>query len=161
MATPFIITRGQLGLSLTNPSKDAATATIADYSDFSCTVTSAKITATTNNDTTTTPATFCATASEQTVPASSSYQLEGDVLQDPDEIAGLQQFVWNNASSETGDPIFFYLGLSDGTDGPAAVGAILVSELDFGGPAGEVLTASFSWPTKGRPDIDFATVVAI
>ena len=161
MATPFIITRGQLGLSLTDPSKDAANATIADYSDFSCTVTSAKITATTNSDTTSVPATFCATASEETIPASSSYQLEGDVLQDPDEIAGLQKFVWENASSETGDPIYFYLGLSDGTDGPAAVGAILVSELDFGGPAGEVLTASFSWPTKGRPDIDFATVVAI
>ena len=52
MATPFIITRGQLGLSLTDPGKDAASATIADYSDFSCTVTSAKITATTNSDTT-------------------------------------------------------------------------------------------------------------
>jgi len=161
MATPFIITRGQLGLSLTDPGKDAATATIADYSDFSCTVTSAKVTAQTNTDTTSVPATFCATASEETIPASSSYQLEGDVLQDPDEIAGLQQFVWNNASSETGDPIYFYLGLSDGTDGPCAVGQVLVSELDFGGPAGEVLTASFSWPTKGRPDIDFATVVAI
>ena len=161
MATPFIITRGQLGLSLTDPGKDAATATIADYSDFSCTVTSAKITATTNSDTTSVPATFCNTASEETIPASSSYQLEGDVLQDPDEIAGLQQFVWNNASSETGDPIYFYLGLSDGTNGPCSVGQVLVSELDFGGPAGEVLTASFSWPTKGRPNIDFATVVAI
>ena len=160
MTTPFIITRGQLGLSLTDPGKDAATATLADYSDFSCTVTGAKITASTNSDTTSVPATFCKTGSEEVIPSSSSYALEGDVLQDPDEIAGLQKFVWDNASSESGDPVYFYLGLSDGSDGPFAVGSVLISELDFGGPAGEVLTASFNWPTKGRPDIDFAAVAA-
>ena len=157
MATPFVISKGDLGLSLTNPGKAAALAELSDYTDFSCVVTSAKITATTNSNTTNVPATFCATASEETIPASSTYTLEGTVLQDPDAVAGLQAFIWANSSSETGDPIYFYLGLTDGGK-PKCVGQVLVSELDFGGPAGEVLTADFSWPcTGGRPDIEFGT----
>ena len=160
MTTPFIITRGQLGFSLTDPGKDAADATLADYSDFSCTVTGAKITASPNSDSSETPMTFCKPGSDQVVPKASNYSLEGDVLQDPDEIAGLQKFVWDNASSVSGNPVYFYLGLSDGSDGPCAVGSAFISELDFGGPAGEVLTASFNWPTKGRPDLDFAAVAA-
>ena len=157
MATDvFKITKGQVGFSLTDPGDPVADATIADYTAFTCQVTRGLITAASNFDTAEVPGTFCDPASETVTPSAATFTLELDVLQDPDTASGLAQFLWDNDSGVTGNPVWFYLGLAEGA-APKCIGQCYVSPMDFGGTAREVLTASLSFPVEGRPTPEFGT----
>ena len=125
----------------------------ATLTDYRCQVTQAVITATAN--TVTVPATFCEPESERTSPSSFSLDLEG--LQD-----------WGAADPSLSEWLFLMDGETaafglflDGSEDPRASGVCSVSAGDFGGPAGEVLVFSQSFPILGRPTITKADGTSI
>lgn len=152
--TIFKINKGEVGFSLADPGKAIAAASLADYTAFSCLVTSGVITATQNIDTDEVPGTFCDPATETNVPTATTFSLDLSVLQDPqdDATTGLAKFLWDNDSGVTGDPVYFYLGLADGT-APKAIGEVFITPMDFGGEPRVVLTSDLSFPIEGRPDV--------
>lgn len=158
--TTFKIEKGELGFSLTDPGDPVADATIADYTAYSCLVTSGMVTASSNFDTEEVPGTFCDPASETVSPSAATFTLEVEALQDPQDPAGMAQFLWDNDSGVSGSPVWFYLGLAEGA-APKIIGQCYLSPMDFGGEARTVLTASLSFPCEGRPDPEFGTTVDV
>lgn len=156
----FKIARGEVGFSLTDPGKAVADAVIADYTDFSCTVTRGLVTASSNFDTDEIPGTFCDPAAETVTPSAPTFELVLDVLQDPQIPTGLAQFLWDNDSGVTGSPVWFYLGLAEGA-APKIIGQCYVSPMDFGGEARTVLTASLTFPCEGRPSPEWGITADI
>ena len=157
MSTVYKITTGELGFSITDPGVAIATADIDDYTDFSAVVTSAKLVASPNSTDEEVPGTFTSPASTTTTPTGTTFTLEAEVLQDPqDDTGGLAKFLYDNDSGESGNPVYFYLALADGA-APKAIGACYIAPQDFGGEARSVLTASVSFVVEGRPEIEFGT----
>lgn len=157
--TPFKIPKGQLGFSLTDPGYTAAAeADVSDYSAFSCLITGGKITATQNFDTDEVPGTFCDPGAEQTVPKASTFALEIDALQDPqdDTVTGLAKFLYENDAGVSGVSVWFYLGLAENA-APKAIGKCFLYPIDFGGEPRVTLVGSLSFPCDGRPDLEFGT----
>lgn len=156
--TTFKIAKGEFGISLTDPGKTLAQAAIADYDDFSCVVTAGSLVATQNFDSEDVPGTFCDPPGTTTNPSATTFELQLEVLQDPqdDTVAGLAKFLYDNDSGVSGNSAFFYLGLADGT-APKAIGECYLAPMDFGGQARVVLTASLALPVEGRPEIEFGT----
>lgn len=155
----FKISKGQVGFSLTDPGKAIDAAAIGDYTDFSCVVTRGLVTASANFDTAEVPGTMCDPAAETVTPSAPTFELVLEVLQDPQlEVAapGLAAFLWAHDSGVTGSPVWFYLGLADGT-APKIIGQCYLSPMDFGGTPREVLTASLTLPIEGRPTPQFGT----
>lgn len=154
--TTFKITRGEFGLSLTDPGKAVADATLADYTDFSCQVVGAVIRMSPNFSNEEVPGTFCVPPQQESAPAGTTYSLDVDALADPDAVAGLAAFLWENDSGESGTPAYFYLGLAQGA-APKAIGKVWLAPMDFGGEARTVLRADVSLALDGRPSIEFGT----
>lgn len=156
--TTFRITKGELGFSLTDPGKPVADASLADYTAFSCRVTSGLIRASSNFDTEEVPATFCDPASETVTPSAATFVLDLSVLQDPNDadLSGLAKFLYDNDSGVSGSPVWFLLGLAEGA-APKAIGQCYLTPMDFGGEARTTLTAQLQLPCEGRPDIEFGT----
>lgn len=156
--TVFKIAKGQVGFSLTDPGKAVDAAVIADYSTFSCLITSGMVTASQNIDTEEVPGTFCDPGSETNKPTATTFTLELEALQDPqdDAATGLAKFLYDNDSGVTGNSVYFYISLAEDA-APKAVGECYISPMDFGGEPRSVLTASLSFPIEGRPELEFGT----
>lgn len=149
----FKIEDGKFGLSLTDPAvADACAATIADFDDFSCQITSGALTATPNVTQETIPATFC--QPEQSTPSvgATTFALDLGYLQDPDVVDGLSQFLFENDTQKA----WFFFGM-DNDDPPKAVGVIRLVAGAIGGDARVALTATVSLPVDGKPDVCFGT----
>jgi len=116
--------------------------------DYSCQVTRAEITATSNTTTTTVPATFCQPASEASVPVASTFQLNLDALQDWTVLNGLSAFLFKNDAREVAFALYL-----QGADEPSATGVIIAQAGGFGGTPGEPLVASVTLNIQGYPDI--------
>lgn len=116
--------------------------------DFSCQVTNAAINSTSNTTTTSIPATFCAPASEASVPVASSFTLDLDFLQDWTQAAGLSAWLFKNDATEQAFALYL-----KGQENPVATGKIIAQAGAFGGTPGEALTATVSLAIQGYPDI--------
>lgn len=146
----FTIENGKFGLSLTDPGDPADTATIADYSDFSCQVTAGALNASANVTDNTVPATFCEPESTTPLVGATTYELAVSILQDPQIMAGLSRFLYEHDT----EVAYFFLGL-DGDNPPKAVGKVRVVAGTFGGEARVTLTADVTMPCDGKPSIAF------
>lgn len=160
--TPFKIAKGELGLSLTaSPAGTVEDDTIANYTAFSCEITSALISATSNFDTEPVPGTFCDPESETVTPRAATFELQIGALQRPDDVASLQKFLWDNDSGVSGTPAYFYVALADGA-APKARGLCYLSPMDFGGEPRVVLSVDgLSLPIEGRPELEFGTTADV
>jgi hypothetical protein len=116
--------------------------------DYSCQVTRAEITSTSNTTTTSIPATFCQPASERSVPVASTFQLNLDFLQDWTSIAGLSAYLFQNDATE----VAFELYLQGATD-PSASGVVIAQAGAFGGTPGQPLVSSVVLNIQGYPDL--------
>ena len=151
-STVFKIERGEFGLSLTDPGVPVADAVLSAYTDYSCSVLSGAVTADQQTETDDIPATFCDAASSTLIPQTSEFTLTVSILQDPQLVAGISQFCFDNDATRC----WFYLGLAEGS-APKAIGTFYISAIDFGGDAKVVLTADAEWPIDGKPEIEFGT----
>jgi len=150
-STPFKIEQGKFGLSLTDPGvTDACLATITQFSDFTCNVTSAQLTASPNVSDETTPATWC--DPEQTTPmvGMTSYECAVSFLQDPQIVQGLSRFLFEHDTTLG----WVYMGL-DGDNPPKAVARVRFTAGAFGGEARVSLTAEVTMPCDGKPILCF------
>lgn len=116
--------------------------------DYSCQVTRAEITATSNTTTTTVPATFCGPAEERSVPVASTFQLNLDTLQDWTVASGLSAFLFANDATTMAFALYL-----QGHDEPSATGLVIVQAGGFGGTPGEPLVSSVVLNIQGYPDI--------
>lgn len=116
--------------------------------DYSCQVTRAEITATSNTTTATVPATFCGPASEASVPVASTFQLNLDSLQDWTVTQGLSAFLFKNDATEVAFALYL-----QGADEPSATGVVVCQAGGFGGTPGEPLVSTVTLNIQGYPDI--------
>lgn len=158
--TTFKIDKGQVGFSLADPGSPVADATIADYTAFSCNVTSGRVTNSSNFDTDEVPGTFCDPAAETVTPSAPTFTLELSVLQDPQVTDGLAEFLWTNDSGVSGTPVWFYLGLAEDA-APKCIGQCYLSPMDFGGDPRTVLQSDLSFPIEGRPTPEWGTATDV
>ena len=154
MTTVFKINKGEVGFSLTDPGVSVEDAVLSDYDDFSCQITSGALIAEAQTSDEEVPGTFCNPAQTTTTPSGTTFTLEATALQDPNDPAGLAKFLYDNDSGQTGQAVYFLLGLAEGA-APKAIGQCYISPQDFGGAARSVLTADLSFVVEGRPDIEF------
>ena len=148
----FKIENGQFGLTTTAPTgSDPCAAVLADYgAGYTCQITSGALTASPNVTQETIPATWC--DPEESVPqvGKTSYSLEISYLQDPDLVAGLSRFLFENDA----ELAYFFMGL-DGDNPPKAIGQCRLVSGAVGGEARVTLTATATLPVDGKPLICF------
>jgi hypothetical protein len=155
-STVFKIEAGTFGLSLVDPAiADVCAATKSQFTDFTCQITSGALTASPNVGSETVPATWC--EPEKTIPqvGETSYALDLSYLQDPQIVAGLSRFLFENDAKEA----FFFMGL-DSNDPPKAIGKVRLVSGAIGGPGRTTLTATVSLPVDGKPAVCFGDVKA-
>lgn len=150
--TVFKIEDGDFGLALSEPTNadDVTLATIADYTDFACQMTSGSLEASPNLTTETIPATGCQAEQTVTSVGITSYNLVLGHLQDPNVAAGLSRFLFENDTSIA----WFYFGM-DGDDPPKAIGQLRVVAATIGGSMRTTLQASVTLPLEAKPSIEF------
>lgn len=146
----FEIDQGLLGFSLTDPGDDIDSLTIADFTAFSCQVTTGALNATTNTTTATTPATWCEPEATETIPGVTSYELACTFLQDPHIAAGISAFLYTHDT----EVIWFFMGF-DGDDPPKATGRCTAVAGSIGGEARTPLTFTVTLPCRGKPVVQF------
>lgn len=146
----FTIENGKFGLSLTDPGVGAGAATVSDYTDFSCQVTTGALNATPNVSTNDVPATWCEPASSTPLVGVTTYELALSFLQDPNVVAGLSRFLFEHDTKVA----YWFMGL-DGDNPPKAVGKLRVVAGTIGGEARVSLTADVTLPVDGKPEIAF------
>lgn len=164
-STVFQIESGVFALSLvgdTDPKdwqapggKTVDAVTIADYTsaaggDFSCQITSGALTAAPNTTTEETPATFCSPAVSTTKVGVTSYTVDISALQDPNVVAGLNRYLFENDTLLA----YVFLGL-DGVNPPKVAGRCRLVAGTIGGDARTTLTFDLSLPMEAKPDIEF------
>jgi hypothetical protein len=71
----------------------------------------------------------------------------------PAQSQSLAEYLYLHDAQE----VFFLLGLNGPDAAPRAVGRVVLSAATFGGVAQDILLATGSWPTNGKPDIAFGT----
>lgn len=123
-----------------------------DGGGWRCQVTKGVITSSASTTTKTKPATFCSPAEEVPNPGKTTYSLDLSFLQDPTVKTGLSAFLFENDIKEA----YFMVGL-DGANPPKAIGRLVLQAGNFGGTAGDNLTADVSLRLSGKPDIAFGT----
>jgi hypothetical protein len=148
--TVLKIENAHIGFSLTDPAVTVDLAVIADYSDFSCQVTSAELTASPNISSETIPATGCEAAETVPIVGTTSYSLVLGYLQDANVAAGLSRFLYENDA----DLVYFMMGM-DGDDPPKAIGQVRATSGTIGGAMRTTLQASVTLPCESKPDIEF------
>jgi hypothetical protein len=116
--------------------------------DYSCQVTKAEITSTSNTTTTSVPATFCSPASERSVPVASTFQLNLEFLQDWTEVDGLSAYLFKNDATEVAFEMFL-----EGADDPSAKGVVIAQAGGFGGTPGQPLVSTVTLNIQGYPTI--------
>lgn len=152
----FQIEQGLFGLTMTDPGYDAAdSADIADYDDFSCQITSGALNATPNVTSVDVPASWCEPATSTPNVGVTAYTLDVTFLQDPDVVAGISRFLFENDTRLA----YFMMGLDNGNP-PRAIGTCRVVAGSFGGEGRVALTATVSLPVDGKPSIEFGDATA-
>jgi len=116
--------------------------------DYSCQVTRAEITSTSNTTTNTVPATFCQPASEVSAPVASTFQLNLEFLQDWTAVNGLSAWLFKNDATTKAFALYL-----DGNDNPVATGQFIAQAGGFGGTPGTPLVATVTLNIQGYPDI--------
>ena len=147
----FRIEQGRFGISLTDPGVTVACdATIADFQDFTCQITSGALNASPNVSDETVPATWC--DPERTIPkvGETSYEVAVSFLQDPDVVDGLSRTLFEHDAQEA----WLFIGL-DGDNPPKAVATVRLVAGTFGGEARMALTADVTFPATGKPLVCF------
>jgi hypothetical protein len=147
----FKIEQGRFGITLTDPAiTDACAATASQFTDYTCQITSGALNASPNVSDETVPATWC--DPEQTLPlvGATSYELAIAYLQDPNIVAGLSRFLFENDSQIA----WVYMGL-DGDDPPKAVAKVRLVSGAIGGEGRTTLTAEATFPCDGKPTVCF------
>jgi hypothetical protein len=152
--TVLKIEDAQIGFSLTDPGDTVDLAVIADYTDFSCQVTSAELTASPNISSETIPATGCEAAETVPIVGITSYSLVLGYLQDANVAAGLSRFLFEHDT----ELIYFFIGL-DGADPPKAIGVVRATSGTIGGAMRTTLQASVTLPCEEKPSIEFGDSV--
>jgi hypothetical protein len=139
----------------------AATADIADYEAdstfWSCQVTAGSLVPTADASTQDQPSTFCQLGETVPTPKLSTWTLDVEMIQDPHVGGGvapaqemsLAEYLYLGDATEK----YFLLGLNGPMSAPRAIGRVLLSAATFGGVAQDILLATGSWPTNGKPDI--------
>lgn len=142
------------------------TASNVDYADYladstfwGCQVTSAALTPSADSSTQDMPTTICQLGSTVPTPLQSTWTLDVEMIQDshittgvaPAQTMSLAEYLYLHDAVA----VYYYLGLDGVNKAPRAVGRAVLSAAAFGGVAGEILLASGSWPTSGKPDIEF------
>jgi hypothetical protein len=148
--TVLKIESAHIGFSLTDPGDTVDLATIADYTEFSCQVTTAELTASPNISTETIPATGCEAAETVPIVGTTSYTLNLGYLQDANVAAGLSRFLYENDA----DLAYFFMGLDDDNP-PKAIGQVRLTSGAIGGTMRTTLLASVSLPCETKPSIEF------
>jgi hypothetical protein len=145
----------------------SATAAMADYEAdstfWSCQVTSGALTPTASTLTQDQPSTFCQLGETVPTPTLSTWTLDVEMIQDPHvgggvapaQAMGLAEYLYDHDAKE----VFFLLGLNGPDAAPRAIGRVVLSAATFGGVAQDILLATGSWPTSGKPDIAFGQSV--
>lgn len=123
-----------------------------DGSSWRCQVTSGALNPTSSTKTRDRRASFCNTASKTVTPVASSWKLDIEVAQDPDDKDGLQRFLFEHDAEEA----YFMLGLNGGQP-PTAIGRVYLAASAFGGKPDEDLVATLSMLLPRKPSIDFGT----
>lgn len=165
-STVFSIESGVFALSLvgdTDPGdwqapggKAVDEVVLADYTtpgpggDFSCQITSGALTASPNTTDDVTPATFCSPEVSTTKVGVTSYTVDISALQDPQVVAGLNRYLFENDTLLA----YFLLGL-DGVNPPKVAGRCRLISGTIGGDARVTLTFDLSLPCESKPDVEF------
>jgi hypothetical protein len=143
----------------------SSTAAMADYEAdatfWSCQVTSGALVPTADSSTQDQPSTFCQLGETVPTPKLSTWTLDVEMIQDPHvgggvapaQTVGLAQYLYEHDAQE----VYFLLGLNGADAAPRAIGRVLLSAAQFGGVAQDILLATGSWPTNGKPDIEWGT----
>lgn len=154
----FKIENGDFGLALADPGVGIALATILDYTDWSCQMTSGALNASPNTATETIPATGCDPEETITTVGITSYQLALGYLQDPHIAAGLSRFLFEHDA----ELVWFYFGMA-GDNPPKAIGKLRVISGSVGGSMRTTLQATTNLPVEGKPTVEFgdATTSAV
>jgi hypothetical protein len=146
----FEIDQGLLGFSLTDPGKDVLTASISDYTAFSCQVTTGALNASANTTNKVTPATWCEPEATEVVPGITSFDLAITFLQDPHIATGINEFLFEHDT----EAIWWFMGFA-GTDPPKAIGQCTAVAGTIGGDPRTPLVFSVTLPCKGKPSVAF------
>jgi hypothetical protein len=140
------------------------TAATVDYADYeadstfwSCQITSGALTPSADTTTQDLPSTFCQLGSTIPTPTASTWTLDVEMIQDahatvgvaPAQTMSLAEYLYTHDAVE----VYYMLGLNEANKAPRAVGRVVLSAATFGGTANEILLATGSWPTSGKPDI--------
>jgi hypothetical protein len=141
----------------------AATVDYADYETDStfwgCQITSGALTPSADSTTQDLPSTFCQLGETLPTPKLSTWTLDVEMIQDshittgvgPAQTMSLAEYLFTHDAVE----VYYMLGLDAANKAPRAVGRVVLSAATFGGVAQEILLATGSWPTSGKPDIEF------
>jgi hypothetical protein len=128
--------------------------TLADYDTgsaaWTCQVTSAALVPSPNESTIEIPATMCSPAKTIPQPGETSFSVDVTFLQDPNIVAGLNRFLFENDTKEA----YVYLGLDDGNP-PRMIGRCRLIAGAIGGLMRSQLTADVSLPMSRKPDVEF------
>jgi hypothetical protein len=116
--------------------------------DWACQVTSGALTASPNDASIETPATFCAPASTTPNPGTTSYALDVEFLQDPQVADGLSAYLFENDTKEA----YYALGLAEEGTPPTSIGRCRLIAGNFGGAARDNLLSTLSLPVSRKPD---------
>lgn len=166
-ATIFTIEDGQFGLDLVDTAavgyldswqaptgKTVDAVTLADYdassASFQCQVTSGALSAAPDTTTIDIPATWCNPAKSIPQPAETAYSLDLSFLQDPNIMAGLSRYLFENDTQEA----YFYLGFNNSSP-PRAIGRLRLVAGTIGGAARSTLAADVSLALSRKPDVEF------
>jgi hypothetical protein len=142
--TVKIIKNAKVGFGDPPVSGGAGAVVPSTLTDYGCQVTEARITAAAN--TSDVPATFCEPASTVNVPSSFTLELNG--LQDWGASGSFSEYLFKHDAEIQAFAVYL-----DGSTDPVAKGLVSVAAGDFGGPAGETLVLTGSFPLLGYPVI--------
>lgn len=143
------IENGAFGISLTDPGyAEACSATISDFTAFTCQVTSAALNPTPNITDDTIAATWCKPESSTPKVGATSFEAAVAFLQDPHVKAGLSRTLLENDTRTA----WIFMGLN-GDVAPKAVAKVVLTAGAFGGEGYTPLTAEVTLPVDGYPMI--------
>jgi hypothetical protein len=137
----------KVGITTTDPGPLDASSVIADYDDFTCSIISAIWTPSPSTDTVDTLGTYCVAGTTTPVPKLSTWTVELNTVQDPDDPQGLSMFLAMNDSHEA----WVYVSTGATDLAPKMWAHVYVSAAAIGGEAAQPLTATATLQVTGQP----------
>jgi hypothetical protein len=145
----FTINRpgSKVGITVTDPGPLDITSTIADYDDFTCSIISAVFTPSPSTDSVDTLGTFCLAGTTTPVPKLSTWTVELNTVQDPDDPMGLSMFLAMHDSHNG----WVYVSTTATDLAPKMWAPVYISAAAVGGEAAQPLTATATLQVVGQP----------